>query len=349
MDSDSKRDTGTAAIRGDVAPGDNTTRARNRTVMLTPELTGSMRTRLGGQSAGEVFEAVGVANRAVRELPEQEWESPLGLDSAPTGDVARLDGQEPEQKTIGWDTTASAVDFEPEDVGFMQPEPDVSATDDNGFQAPRWDEPTSELPNDARVISPARIVRPGASSSVGKVDAYVPETENPWNDAGATNQTTSYEEEDPLAVISQSFETGIPEGVDFEPQMEAERHEKVFWRNPSQLVGFLVSYDHEPLGSYVELRKGRLLVTSEGEVSGNCLVISHGTVSPMHAIMRIAEGGSVQVLDQLSEHGTRIVRGSSGEDAGENVLLSGDKASLRNGDILSFGERNFHVCLVTAA
>jgi hypothetical protein len=109
-----------------------------------------------------------------------------------------------------------------------------------------------------------------------------------------------------------------------------------------------VSYDNDPLGSFVELRKGRLLITSEGDVSGNCLIVNHDTVSPMHAIMRIVDGSSVQILDQLSEHGTHIVRGGTGQDAGETVLLSGDKASLRNGDILSFGDRKFHVCLVTA-
>jgi hypothetical protein len=192
-------------------------------------------------------------------------------------------------------------------------------------------------------------VRAGSSSPVSKVGTLATESENPWSEAGVTNQTNLHEEEEPLAARPrpQSFETDVTDPLDFEPQIEAVRHEKIFWRNPSQLVGFLVSYDHEPLGSYVELRKGRLLVTSEGEVSGNCLVITHETVSPMHAIMRIAEGSSVQVLDQLSEHGTRITRGGSGQDAGENVLLSGDKASLRNGDILSFGGRSFHVCLVT--
>ena len=115
------------------------------------------------------------------------------------------------------------------------------------------------------------------------------------------------------------------------------------WGKLSPVVGFLVSYDKNPNGDVYELRSGRLIVTSEAAAAGNYMLVEDPTVSPMHAIMRISARGEIQVLDQLSEHGTKIRRfGSKDEQE-----LSGDKSSLEHGDVIKFGERAFHVCLVT--
>ena len=109
------------------------------------------------------------------------------------------------------------------------------------------------------------------------------------------------------------------------------------------LVGFLVSFDRGPGAEYFELRSGRWIVTSENNGSTNNLLIEHETVSPMHAILRVSPNGTLQILDQLSEHGTQLKRFG----ATEVEQLSGDKANLEHGDIVTFGERNFYVCLIT--
>ena len=135
-----------------------------------------------------------------------------------------------------------------------------------------------------------------------------------------------------------------------QPQYETEampierssKPEEIYWKNNTQLVGFLVSFDNEPNGSYLELRVGRLIVSSKFEGSGNCLVLQDESVSPMHAIMRITLGNSVQVLDQLSESGTRIQRAGGGEEQ----FLSGEKSTLSHGDVIVFGDRSFYVCLI---
>ena len=115
------------------------------------------------------------------------------------------------------------------------------------------------------------------------------------------------------------------------------------WSKLSPIVGFLVSYDKNTNGDVYELRSGRLIVTSEAAAAGNYMLVDDATVSPMHAIMRISASGEIQVLDQLSEHGTKIRRfGSKDEQE-----LSGDKSSLEHGDVIKFGARAFHVCLVT--
>jgi hypothetical protein len=119
-------------------------------------------------------------------------------------------------------------------------------------------------------------------------------------------------------------------------------HEQIFWKNDGPLVGFLVSFDHNPRGSYVELRTGRLIISSQKEESGSCLVVADPSVSPMHAIMRVASGGVLQVLDQLSESGTRIIHNGSAQE----TFLSGEKANVGHGDVVFFGERKFHVCLI---
>jgi hypothetical protein len=131
-------------------------------------------------------------------------------------------------------------------------------------------------------------------------------------------------------------------GFSEERSMESAGIDQIFWKADSTLVGFLVSYDHDPKGTYVELRTGRLIVSNQRESSSNCLVINDRIVSPMHAIMRVAAGGVIQVLDQLSESGTRVRRqGQGGEE-----FLSGEKTSLSQGDVVFFGDRKFHVLLV---
>lgn len=118
--------------------------------------------------------------------------------------------------------------------------------------------------------------------------------------------------------------------------------ETMVWRRKGAISGFLVSFDDDANGSFLELREGRLLVTSEIAGFENCLVINHHSVSPLHAILRISQGSSIDVLDQLSEHGTRIIS----HETGSELLLSGERGHLEHGDIVVFGERKFHVCLL---
>ena len=125
-------------------------------------------------------------------------------------------------------------------------------------------------------------------------------------------------------------------------ELMTQPRDQIYWKSESPLIGFLVTYDHDPKGSYVELRQGRLMVSNQREESGSCLVVIGESVSPMHAIMRVAPGGIVQVLDQLSEAGTRVKHFGQSEEE----FLSGEKSSVSHGDIVFFGDRKFHVLLV---
>ena len=116
----------------------------------------------------------------------------------------------------------------------------------------------------------------------------------------------------------------------------------IFWAVEAPLVGFMVSYDKNPMGEVCSLRAGRLTVTSVAQGNGSSLLLQDPTISPNHAIIRVSASGEIQVLDQLSESGTHIKRFGSEEE----IELSGDKSFLEHGDIIRFGDRSFHVSII---
>lgn len=125
------------------------------------------------------------------------------------------------------------------------------------------------------------------------------------------------------------------------PTPAVQTAEGVYWAKESPIIGFLVAYDRNENGEVFELRSGRLMVTTSARGDESAMVLQDDTVSPMHAVLRIDSEGGVQVLDQLSEHGTSVTRRD-----GTTVSLSGDKGEIRHGDVVSFGARAFHVCII---
>lgn len=170
----------------------------------------------------------------------------------------------------------------------------------------------------AAPVGVARIVRAGDSSRVHEEEPYSQQIKS------------DFEEERNIHEARKEAET------------MTEPRDQIFWKTESPLVGFLVTYDHDPKGTYVELRQGRLIVSNQREESGSSLVVLGDMVSPMHAIMRVVPGGIIQVLDQLSEAGTRVKHIGQSEEE----FLSGEKAAVSHGDIIYFGDRKFYVLLV---
>lgn len=107
------------------------------------------------------------------------------------------------------------------------------------------------------------------------------------------------------------------------------------------IVGFLVSFDTIDTGEVLELRTGRWIVSSQRTTDGNFLIIKDKTISPLHAIVRVTENGEIQVLDQLSEHGTVVISADGSEEE-----LTGSMGDLEHGGRVKFGERSFQVCLL---
>ena len=110
----------------------------------------------------------------------------------------------------------------------------------------------------------------------------------------------------------------------------------------SKIVGFLISFDTEPNGEVFEIRAGRFLVTSRPTDHGEFVLINDESISPLHAIIRATAEGKVQILDQLSEFGTGVIR--VGSDQEEEV--AGTMAVVSHGDTVRFGKRTFVICQV---
>jgi FHA domain len=110
----------------------------------------------------------------------------------------------------------------------------------------------------------------------------------------------------------------------------------------SRIVGFLVSYDNEENGEITELRVGRWVVTSQYSVQENILCIEDPSVSSMHAIIKVSANGEVQVIDQLSEKGSGILRTQTGQE----LDASEAPVKAQHGDLLRFGNRYFVYCSI---
>lgn len=182
----------------------------------------------------------------------------------------------------------------------------------------------------ARIVRTAEVEPPRSMPPVVKPSASTYET--PVVSAGAFEYESKVDLEETMEDLHDQGQDRITDGD----------REHLEVRKLSKLIGFLVSYELDRYGRYVELREGRLLVSCDGRASDNCLVITDPSVSPMHAIMRISSNGTIMILDQLSEHGTRIKRCGSGK---EEALL-GDKGALEHGDVVIFGECAYHVCVL---
>lgn len=282
MDSDNKRANVDAGGATDTSTTDSTNRARNRTIMLTPEMTGQVRARLVAPGGDEVSPMISSSEDEASEQIQPVFR-PGSWQPAPP------------------------------------PTPQITTTEDDND----WTRPIS---TGEEIAAPA-AVQPTGGGPGG----------NPLTTRNGAGHTA-------LPAPAPSFASASSGGSGNQGSHSA-ASEYVVWRTMSPITGFLVSFDNEEMGAYIELRQGRLIVTSEEESTGNYICIRDRTVSPMHAIMRVQSGGEVQVLDQLSESGTRIIRAGSNEEE----LLSGEKGVIRNGDIVSFGDRKYHVCLLISA
>lgn len=318
--------------------GAHGTRARNRTMIVGSEQAGQMR--------ASVFEDEDRDNKPQELLPNSfDQREPSGqLSPTESTDYQRVTSM------IGDEESLQAL----EDIFDIPGEPAYQPPQQARAEEPVSYEPEmNSTPSVSDAVDPNReIIQPKSISvsRIVKVGSFVPpSSESQWSEQSAdtlhnlSNNESYQKEYDEVAPVSEKLASENNarhvEREESDP-MDAQ-YDEIFWKSDSPLVGFLVSYDHDPKGAYVELRTGRLIVSSQREESGSCFVVSDPSVSPMHAIMRVANN-SVQVLDQLSEAGTRVKRGGSQEE----IFLSGEKSSLSHGDIVFFGDRKFYVLLV---
>lgn len=98
---------------------------------------------------------------------------------------------------------------------------------------------------------------------------------------------------------------------------------------PRTLVGFLVSYENVEEGQYWPIHQGRSVLGRQGAATGLDLEVSHPTTSSLHAVLlAAAHPGRIVIEDTSSTNGTFV---------NDNMLASGQRWELRDGDRLRFG------------
>ena len=357
-------------------------RARNKTVMLTPEIANQMRSRInaGVHRSGSTEKIDANLLNEIRNAPKEEGVNPL--DSI----AERLDSEDlsTEKPDFGMDSydegagkgfedafedkmdpfVSNSMDEAVEPVGTFEPAETViaeeaqpatvsgglsindlikqqsaveeSAVEDRPFASVPSLEPAEVEPLSQLEPSPVEELEnnePVYNLGQGDLHEDHPESQD------TINQIENFQEEIPVSESTNVVKTSQNQKTSMDYSTQG--GDFVRWSKKTALTGFLVSFQENKEGDYFVLRAGRLIVSSDDSAQGSLLMLQDETVSPMHAIIRVAEK-NVIVLDQLSENGTSVTRAD-----GEQLELSGDKTNLQHGDEISFGDKTFKVCLLS--
>lgn len=332
-------------------------RARNRTVMLTPEMTGQMRAKVNEDS----------------DIPLSDHDHDDGFQMARTlGNTLNRIGP-PSMTPLDNELFGSVFDDPTEDATDRQVRTKLDGSEIEGGENGLYEESNEIIPRvqfddrkdeETEGLETKNKSSEESSSSQSEEPSFLTHIlQSPVTipSASITMPQTlqNYEGEEnrewtppPRPVAPQR----MPVAPHLPPLFARESHSSMTSRmdttsvekvkSPASredfvraaIVGFLVSYDVDPLGEVWELCVGRCVVTSD-KTPGDCLFVDHPSVSPMHAVVRVFNSGEVQILDQLTDSGTALRRYGATEDE----ILHGEKAILKHGDVIRFGERSFRV------
>lgn len=330
-------------------------RAKNQTVMLTPEIAGQVRAAVKGEEKGshetssggrpDIFErpAQFGASRNRPPMGGEGFDNFRGQDSM---SATRLDNspfRDPE-------------DIPEEPSGRYGFEPPAQAAKPGPFREPKGGTATMSRSAIQQHLSQTSLAQPEA-----EVDLM--ENEEEEERFAVPVSPPPVRKESPIRVREEGYEPVVPvqspvapsirkpvkEEIKPEPIQETTKMTNTTVRlvtksELTKLAGFFVSFDVEQSGEVVELRKGRWTLSSKPSQEGNCIVLEDASISSSHAIIRVTNDGKIQVLDQLSEFGTGILRNG----ADEEEEIEGAMVTLEHGDRVRFGKRYFFVCILPA-
>lgn len=306
------------------SPVERAPRARNRTVVLSAEITNQVRARLPQEKAPPSAVEASISHQQKRE--------PVLEESVRARPAVSAEAEAPIRNS------AMATPVTPDIVEAVREidaeRPRSAATHQQASETPVSRREGGAPP--ARKGVAMRAPAPGARNVVGRERGVSPVGVRPPAPSRVEPQPPSEQTRSARELVS---------GLDYAASAEGSdvvHSQAIVWVPKTRLVGFLVSFDRSPTGEAFELRSGRFSVSSKATGQPNTLVIEDDTVSDAHAVVRVSPRGEIQVLDNLSQHGTRIKRFGSGEP----LEISGEKASLEDGDVVSFGSRSFEICLI---
>ena len=348
-------------------------RARNRTVMLTPEMTGQVRARLAMNESVQNISGYETPKAGGSKYQEDSGFSQVkpyssGVNNstptnttpnnhviyAPSGNSGSYQG-ESEPREIGYQSKYNESSTNESIVSNYE-----APISPSQFIAPQQNQMQN---NQAAYNQNSQINYPsnsnnnyqsnslnGSHANTDNFGSAFVNTANSLSNrtvqsSNSTNQA-SYESDSSSYTSYDSNSQHSKTGNKYENSLIESNEKKIenaVWVKITPVVGFLVSFDNNSNGDIYELRSGRLVVTSDDNIHGqNYILINDETVSPCHAFLRITQDGEIQLLDQLSEYGTKIKRFGSDEE----IELSGEKSTVEHGDLIMFGNRKFHVTLL---
>jgi len=95
--------------------------------------------------------------------------------------------------------------------------------------------------------------------------------------------------------------------------------------NRKKLVGWLVTFTHDPAGQDYRIREGRNVI---GTAADSDIRLNEAFISSRHALL-IYQDGQFMIRDEGSENGTYV--------NGENIFLKGGGVTLQEGDCVKIG------------
>lgn len=112
--------------------------------------------------------------------------------------------------------------------------------------------------------------------------------------------------------------------------------------NANRLVGWLVSYQSDEMGTAHEIRSGRTLIGADSSGGDRAIKIKDTTVSSPHSALHASRAHEILVQDVFSDAGTYVCR----SDSQHEQSVSGP-IELQHGDWLRIGDSiRFQLCLI---
>lgn len=325
-------------------------RARNRTVVLTPDLAGRVRASVqGGAQSGTPNRGLGGAGEDdgfVRPFQGKSEGSrqPVAESSKPNSPAPAIELLHVNEESYGSSDRHSAAQSSPVsssheagvDSGVRPNNPGAVGAAQVRAAVRASQAPLSARPVQSPQQSSERPNMNGAPN-LGAVGASV----KPPLQAGVPGRESMPVRPDSSSGMGQAGGStsarGVPRSTNY-----CGGNAEVPMVPTSMLLGFMVSFDENPFGEAFEIREGRTIVSSDLPMSGGTvLLIEDASVGSMHAVLKAESDGTLTLLDQLSETGT-FLRSQGGEEQ----QLSGDRAIVKHGDMVRFGSRSFKVILL---
>ncbi len=326
-------------MNGEIPKGDqagmNSSRARNRTVMLTPEMTGQVRSLLSSSEDSSFRES----DISGEEEKGDGFTAPVQSNSIDDILNAKFEDED------GFKALSKIKELEKTDRASQS---DRAPQSDRASQATgHFGGRSGTLTDLSRLIDApkgADAVKQSINNLLSIGRESMPEPERRSEEKKSEDRATGFHArpkifEDRNVAVSQT-QTSHNQSALVSVNNTASHNIKNVKVPTSRIIGFLISFDKTDNGEILEIREGRSHISSKVSDQDELIVIEDPTISALHAVIKASGNGDVLLLDQLSEHGSGVMhQGSHAEEDAAGVTVK-----IFHGDVVRLGRRYFIYC-----